>query len=201
MFRFYTVKRIMLGQMIIIFLAHCTNPERKKDSTHDRTELVPEPDKNLREEYEKKQDISEITQTLNTFFMNYKSRLETVNMNLLSKDLATLITQAIAKEKDEVLKTANGSDPTDKPIILEGDIFTSEYERAEQFVLDSIIVEGKTARAILEFKNSKLKLNWFDEVVLIKQERWLIDNVVFKSSTPEYSSTKAVLEAFISHKE
>jgi hypothetical protein len=145
--------------MTIIFLANCTNQQGKKNSTLDRTELVPEPDKNLRKEYEMKQDISEITQTLNAFFMNYKNRLETVNTNLVSKDLAALINKAIAKEKSESLRIANGSDPTDKPIVLDGDILTSEYEGAEHFIWDSIIVEGMIARARLEFKNSKFKLD------------------------------------------
>lgn len=39
MSRFYMVKRKMFGQVVLIFLVHCANPEGKKDSSHDHTKL------------------------------------------------------------------------------------------------------------------------------------------------------------------
>lgn len=85
-------------------------------------------------------------------------------------------------------------------MMIEGDIFTSLYEGAEQFEINSIKAEGNKAIAIVKFTNSTFQQNWVDEVLLIKQDSWLIDNVAFKSNEPGLLTTKDILEYFITQR-
>jgi hypothetical protein len=58
--------RIILTMLIVFVLTNCKNPQDKTLSTKDRFELVPEPDKDLREEYEAEQKLK----TTNCIFLN-----------------------------------------------------------------------------------------------------------------------------------
>jgi hypothetical protein len=52
------MNRIILAILTISFLTNCNNSENKKAIKNDRMELVPEPDKELREEYELQSKLS-----------------------------------------------------------------------------------------------------------------------------------------------
>ncbi|HLV46976.1 MAG TPA: hypothetical protein VKY32_08040 [Flavobacterium sp.] len=52
------MKNILLAILIISLLTNCNNSQIKSVDKSDRLELVPEPDKELREEYEKQQELN-----------------------------------------------------------------------------------------------------------------------------------------------
>ena len=52
------MKNIFLAVLTISLLTNCNNSQTKSVDKSDRLELVPEPDKELREEYEKQQELN-----------------------------------------------------------------------------------------------------------------------------------------------
>lgn len=190
------MKQLILAVLIILWLSNCNNQEKQKADSSDRTELIPEPDKDLREAYEKQ----ELTKPIDSFFKNYHGDFRTVNHHLISPDLAQLIDKAIAKEKLEVSKVAKSDSPSDKPLLIEGDVFTSLYEGQDGYKIDSIKIDGNKATATVKFTNTKFNENWIDKILLVKEERWYIDNVLFKGDRAELPDTKAVLQNFINKK-
>lgn len=52
------MKIIFLAILTILLLTNCNNSQTKSVEKNDRIELVPEPDKELREEYEKQQELN-----------------------------------------------------------------------------------------------------------------------------------------------
>ncbi|SUI98148.1 Uncharacterised protein [Sphingobacterium spiritivorum] len=142
-----------------------------------------------------KNENTEIRKTLTDFF-NKKVHYGAVDRELISPDLDSLIDKAIAREKDDAEKVAKSDHPSDKPLMIEGDIFTSLYEGQDTFQIDSIKVKGDTAFVVVQFANTGYKESWKDEVVLIKKKTWRVDNVYF-GEDKDLKSTKDVLKQLI----
>ncbi|QQT27271.1 hypothetical protein [Sphingobacterium spiritivorum] len=142
-----------------------------------------------------KKDDSEIRKTITDFFSN-KVHYGSVDRQLISSDLASLIDKAIAREDEDAEKVAKSDHPSDKPLMIEGDIFTSLYEGQDTFQIDTIKIKGDSAFVAVQFANSGYKESWKDEVVLIKKESWKIDNVYF-GTDKTLKSTKDVLRELI----
>lgn len=191
------LKQLPLAVLIILLLSTRNNQEQQKSANNEQTGLLPEPDQDLRESYGKQ----EIVKQINSFFKNYKGDFRSVNHRLISADLAQLIEKAISREKLEAGKLATSDSPTDKPLLIEGDIFTSLYEGQDHFKIESIKLNKKIATVTITFTNSKFNESWKDEMILIKSESWRIDNVIFKGKAVELQSTKAVLLHFIDQKD
>ncbi|EEI93809.1 hypothetical protein HMPREF0765_0662 [Sphingobacterium spiritivorum ATCC 33300] len=142
-----------------------------------------------------KNEDAEIRKTVTDFFSN-KVHYGAVDRQLISPDLALLIDKAISREKDDAEKVAKSDHPGDKPLMIEGDIFTSLYEGQDTFQIDTIKVKGDSAFVVVQFANTGYKESWKDEVVLIKKETWRIDNVYF-GEEKDLKSTKDVLKQLI----
>lgn len=142
-----------------------------------------------------KSEDAEIRKTVTVFF-NKKVHYGAVDRKLISPDLDSLINKAIAREKDDAEKVAKSDYPSDKPLMIEGDIFTSLYEGQDTFQIDTIKVKGDSAFVVVQFANTGYKESWKDEVVLIKKETWRVDNVYF-GEEKDLKSTKDVLKQLI----
>ncbi|MEG0852210.1 MAG: hypothetical protein RSH24_20225, partial [Flavobacterium sp.] len=66
----------------------------------------------------------EISSVVDTFYKNYNTDFRTAERTLLTQDLSNLIDKAIAKEIFEAEKIKKSNFPSDKPLMIEGDIFT-----------------------------------------------------------------------------
>jgi hypothetical protein len=146
-----------------------------------------------------KQEIRKVT---DSFYKNYKGDFRTSEKALLSIDLIGKIDTAILKEKKEVQKMAASAYPTDKPDMIEGDVFTSLYDGYTSYKIGDIKLEQNKAIVLVGFiykeKNPKYKdIQWMDEVVLVKEHGWKIDNVLFKGHSSSISNLKEVLSNFI----
>lgn len=140
-------------------------------------------------------DEQAIQQTLNTFFANTEMHSQ-VNQTALSTQLAGLLQQAIEAEKIDAEQTKNGPFPTDKPMLIEGDIFSSIYEGRTGVTVKSVQIDKQQAKAVLALENKAYKMHWTDTAILVKEnEAWKIDDVVYGQSTQ--GSTKRVLNSFI----
>lgn len=67
----------------------------------------------------------EISKVATAFYTNYTSDFREADKTLLSASLVQLIQKTEAREKAEAIKVAQSNSPTDKPLLMEGDVFTS----------------------------------------------------------------------------
>ncbi len=143
---------------------------------------------------------SEVNKTVDSFFSNYKSNFRTADKNLISKELSDKIDSTIALEKYDA-KRLKDLQSTDKPLMIEGDIFTSIYEGYTSYKIKSTDIKGDKANVVLSLDNKNYKFNWENEVVLIKENNsWKIDDVIYTDKKGAGAGTKDVLNKFLSLK-
>jgi hypothetical protein len=124
-------------------------------------------------------------------------RNEKLDSSLFSKDLYQLITQSKDTEQKsrEIIRMSKA--PSDKPLLIEGEVFASLYEGYSSFkVLNTELVKD-TALLSVEFTNQSYQQVWTDKVRLIAVAgSWKLDNVVYgkASSLPDLQQ---LLRAFV----
>ena len=144
----------------------------------------------------------EIRKVANAFYKNYKGDFRTCDTTLLTADLVSEIDAAISKEKKEAQKIVTSAYPTDKLDMIEGDIFTSLYDGYTSYKIGDIKLEPDKDIVLVGFiyqeKNPKYKNElWVDEVVLVREHGWKIDNVLYKGHSSSISNLREVLSSFI----
>lgn len=143
-------------------------------------------------------NTAEVNKAVDSFFSTYKSNFRTVDKKLISKELSEKIDSTIAKEIYDA-KRLKDMQSTDKPLMIEGDIFTSIYEGYTSYKIKSTSVNGDKANVVLSLENKNYKLNWENEVVLIKENNtWEIDDVIYTDKKGAGAGTKDVLKKFLS---
>lgn len=149
----------------------------------------------------------EISQTVQLFFQNYHSDFRKINKVFLSKSLAELIRKTQAKEMAEITKVAQSKSPTDKPFIIDGDIFRSMDEGQTVLKILDIKKGGDSSMVLIAFENKQFKPIWKEHLVLVNENGWKIDNVIFdgdnedfKPDTMNIITTKSVLLLFLNTK-
>ncbi|MBB5637212.1 hypothetical protein HDF26_004445 [Pedobacter cryoconitis] len=140
-----------------------------------------------------------VTGVVDSFYKHYSGKYVSADKGLLSDSLSALIDKALAKEAESAEKIRN-SRSTEKPAVIEGDIFTSLSQGYTGFKIGDIRIEGDKAIASVEFKNKdQNNITWKDDVVLLKNgKKWKIDNVNYKGETGAGKNTKDVLAQFSS---
>jgi len=144
-----------------------------------------------------KQDKTAIEKVVNSFYNHQITDYKMADKNLLSSELIELIKQAEKIELSSKERIKHSEFPTDKPVMIEGDIFTSVYEGQTGFEILEIKIKDNKATVLIELKNNLKKIPWQDEMQLIDQNGWKIDNVIFKNIHPDIGSTQALLKGFI----
>ncbi|MCB0279874.1 MAG: hypothetical protein KDD94_10245 [Calditrichaeota bacterium] len=143
-----------------------------------------------------RQDVNEITSLLDQFYATYKFDSKSININSLSDDFATLVSTALKRETEEVNKVKTSNYPDEKPLILEGSLFTSLYEGYDKFQIDSVGIDMKQAIVRIHFFNQELARDWYDSIILTKENSWKIDNVQF-GQRPGIKDTKELFKRYI----
>lgn len=96
---------------------------------------------------------------------------------MLSADLRRLIQSAKRKQAKFIAEH-----PDDKPPWIEGDLFSSLFERAQSFRLGAAAIQGARAQipVQLEYTDGKDKVRWTDTLELIQTtEGWRIWDIRF----------------------
>ena len=124
-------------------------------------------------------------------------RNEKLDSSLFSKDLYQLITQSKDTEQKsrEIIRMSKA--PTDKPLLIEGEVFASLYEGYSSFkVLNTELVKD-TALLSVEFTNQSYQQVWTDKVRLIAVAgSWKLDNVVYGKAS-SHPDLQQLLRAFV----
>ena len=124
-------------------------------------------------------------------------RNEKLDSALFSKDLYLLITQSKQTEQKSRETIRMSKAPTDKPLLIEGEVFASVYEGYSSFkVLNSELVKD-TALLSVEFSNQSYQQVWTDKVRLISVGgSWKLDNVIYSKASSQ-PDLQQLLRAFV----
>jgi hypothetical protein len=124
-------------------------------------------------------------------------RNEKLDSSLFSKDLYQLITQSKDTEQKSRETIRMSKAPTDKPLLIEGEVFASLYEGYSSFkVLNSELVKD-TALLSVEFSNQSYQQVWTDKIRLISVGgSWKLDNVIYSKASSQ-PDLQQLLRAFV----
>ena len=136
-------------------------------------------------------------ETVAEFLAAYKSDFRTANRIFFSKGLSEIIEKTIAREKEEIQKTKASAYPNSKPMILEGDVFTALHEGQDAFTIADTDINGDTAKVWVNCRNSVFKIEWKDQVILVKENGWKIDDVKFGTYKQDLGGTRGELLRFL----
>lgn len=122
-----------------------------------------------------KKDIEKTIKTLYNKELSYR----TVDTSLISPTLISLFEKGNQKEMASAESIKNSDHPTDKPEIIEGDIFSSLYEGVTDVKIKNIVIADNQARVFAIFSNKHYNLTWEEELLMIKTTSWKLDNVIY----------------------
>lgn len=117
--------------------------------------------------------------------------------SLLSARLRRLVASALDYERRDAERIKASAYPTDKPMLMEGAVFTSLYEGHEAYLVEQVDLKGNRAVVKISFSNLSYNKRWLDEVHLVQEHGWKIDDVVFGEQKAGFSSTSQLLNDFL----
>lgn len=135
-------------------------------------------------------------EAVNTFFKTYDGNFRSADRTLLSADLSVDIDAAVNGERESAAAVAASEFPTDKPSILEGEIFSGLYEGFTGFSVAPAKIEGDRAAVPVTFTNAHYNVGWNDEVLLVDENGWKIDDVLYTGKKSGLLSLREVLGNF-----
>jgi|GEM_PF-568978 len=107
-------------------------------------------------------------------------RNETLDSTLFSNRLYQLITAAKETEKRSRESIRKSKTPTDKPILVEGEIFASLYEGYTGWKILGKKQTADTVWVTVEFTHKDYQQTWQDQLVCVKEKtKWKLDNVLY----------------------
>ncbi|EJL67504.1 hypothetical protein [Chryseobacterium populi] len=151
----------------------------------------------------------EITEKLKTFYTTYGKSSDilyesSISKDLFSADLEKILQEAVATSKADIEKVKKSDHPTDKPLLLEGSIFTGLYEGFTAYKIRSIDVKENSkplsANVTVDLENSNFPdTRWTDIIQLINvpDKGWRIDNIKFDTINGS-GNLKTSLKNFVS---
>lgn len=124
-----------------------------------------------------KQDIEKTIKMLYSKELDYRE----IDTTLISPTLISLFEKGNQKEMASAESIKNSDHPTDKPDIIEGDIFSSLYEGVTDVKIKDIAISDDQARALVTFSNKHYNLTWEEELLMTKTNSWRLDNIIYNS--------------------
>ena len=132
--------------------------------------------------------ITSPTAAVRGFYGPYKGDFRAAETARLSPGLAA--------EVESAARTKAGPNPTDKPNILEGEIFAGLNEGYTSYSLGPARILGDQAYVAVTFANKGYKTRWTDDVKLVNANGWKIDNVQYTGGWTGQTSLRDTLRQF-----
>ncbi|MCJ8152789.1 hypothetical protein MKJ01_03290 [Chryseobacterium sp. SSA4.19] len=145
----------------------------------------------------------EVKNSFKKFNQSYQAHKDhrKIPRSILSEHLLFYIDLAQKKENQSIENVKRSDSPTDKPDIIEGDVFSSLYEGFNEYKILSCTIKNNTARLKLELKNTHFKpiIVWNDDCILIKEKGiWKVDNFIFgKKDNDGKKNTQNIFRSFM----
>jgi len=145
---------------------------------------------------EKPPQSSPAADAVQAFFSGYRGNFREADPTHLSSGLSSAL-QAVSKGEKESAERVKASEfPNDKPQILEGEIFSGLYEGFTSFQAGPESVKDGQATVEVRFRNEHYGVDWTDEVVLVEENGWKIDDVRYTGKKAGLLSLREVLQDF-----
>jgi hypothetical protein len=135
-------------------------------------------------------------QVVRDFFAGYRGDFRQADPALLSAGLTTALQSAAAGEKASAARVKASAFPNDKPQLLEGEIFSGLYEGFTAFEVGPVRAADGTAAVEVRFRNEPYNVAWTDEVLLVDEDGWKIDDVRYTDKKAGLLSLRQVLQDF-----
>ena len=133
---------------------------------------------------------------VDAFFAGYRGNFREADPDHLSASLAEALRFVAQGEKESAARVKASEFPSDKPQILEGEVFSGLYEGFTGYeVGDERLVDGQ-AMVEVRFRNEHYNVDWTDEIVLIEEDGWKIDDVRYSGKKAGLLSLREVLQDF-----
>lgn len=130
------------------------------------------------------------------FFSSYRGNFREADSARLSQALAAALQSVVDGEKESAARVKASDFPNDKPLILEGEVFTGLYEGFTAFeIIGETASEGQTVVRV-RFRNEPYNVTWTDEVVLVEENGWKIDDVRYAQKMAGLLGLREVLQEF-----
>ena len=130
------------------------------------------------------------------FFSSYRGNFREANQAGLSQSLAAAVQSVIDGEKESAARVKASEFPNDKPAILEGEIFSGLYEGFTGYEIAGENVVGDQAVVQVRFRNEPYNVTWTDDVVLVDEDGWKIDDIRYAQKMAGMLSLREVLQEF-----
>ena len=132
------------------------------------------------------------------FYKKFPFEFRKAGDSSYSRGLAALIQQVRDKEVSSAAAVKASAFPSDKPAILEGDLFSGLYEGFNTYQLKDVIPAGKdTSRVVVTLTNTFYKKQWNDTLVLVNENGWKVDNILFGPDKPAVHSLREEVNRFL----
>jgi hypothetical protein len=143
-------------------------------------------------------DQMEIANVINKVYENADPYVNlNLNTNVYTEHLNEQLEQSKKIGELDRQRILESEYPTDKPKIIEGNIFTSLYEGFTSYEIKEVKIDQEKATVLVEFKNLHFDVIWEDEIVLIHEDGWKIDNINYQKELSGITNLKEFLLNFI----
>jgi len=162
------------------------------------------------EEKPKTNDEAEITKITAQLYSDYGKSGDALynkpfDSLLFSPALRQMLGEAIKISKTDIEKVKKSAHPDEKPMLIEGSLFTSLYEGYTSYKIQNVVALNSptastaTVQVLLENDSVSPKQMWTDTIHLINTSNsgWRIDNVSF-DTIANSKDLKTNLNNFIS---
>lgn len=125
-------------------------------------------------------------------------RNDSLDNNSFSTELAQLMKETKQTELVSRKAILQSKAPTDKPLLIEGEIFSSLYEGYTKcYSIDTAYCLKKQAKLPFIFENTHYKEKWMDTIVLVYENNsWKFHDVLYGRKS-QYSALQQRLKDFI----
>lgn len=144
-----------------------------------------------------------IVETVIEFFCSTprSERFYEVKTHLLSRELAGLVQKAKAEEEWSGECVRNSDSPTDKPKIIESDIYTRSWERHTRMEITHVNSDANSAQISVQFYSDDYTpvIPWYGFISVIRENgQWKIDDIlIWNLFRKTISSDSTIREYFL----
>jgi hypothetical protein len=135
-------------------------------------------------------------EVVQTFLGAYRGNFREADTSAISAPLREAIGSAVGLEERSRAAVLASEFPTDKPHLLEGEIFSGLYEGFTGFELGVEEVTQDRATVDVRFTNSHYATGWTDRVQLVDADGWKIDDVRYLDKKTGALGLREVLRDF-----
>jgi hypothetical protein len=130
------------------------------------------------------------------FYVSYTGDFRGADPAALAAGLRGAIASAVSIEERSRVAVAGSDFPSDKPQLIEGEIFSGLYEGFTGYQVGEGQTNGAAATVDVQFTNSHYSVGWTDRVQLVNENGWKIDDVRYLDKKAGALGLRDVLRDF-----